>query len=100
RFLNVYAMTKTDHPIGSKKKQVEQMFDHIAFRYDFLNHFLSVGIDNLWRRKTIRTIRDIKPRIILDVATGTGDLAIAGLRLKPAKIIGIDLSEEMLALAR
>ena len=61
----------------SKKKQVEKMFDNISSNYDFLNHFLSFGIDHIWRRKTIRLMQSINPKVILDVATGTGDLAFA-----------------------
>ena len=61
----------------SKKKQVEKMFDNISSNYDFLNHFLSFGIDHIWRRKTIRLMQAKNPKIILDVATGTGDLAFA-----------------------
>lgn len=82
---------------SGKKEQVAQMFNHIARRYDFLNHFLSLGIDHLWRKKTIQCLKDISPNsVILDVASGTGDLAIAALKLKPRKIVGIDISEEML----
>ncbi len=73
------------------------MFNNIARRYDFLNHFLSLGIDNIWRRKAINCIKDIPSNsIILDVASGTGDLAIAALKLNPLKVIGIDISKEML----
>ncbi|MDP2335371.1 MAG: bifunctional demethylmenaquinone methyltransferase/2-methoxy-6-polyprenyl-1,4-benzoquinol methylase UbiE [Bacteroidota bacterium] len=79
-----------------KKQQVEQMFDHIAPKYDFLNHFLSLGIDKLWRKKAIRILSGYKSENILDVATGTGDFAIAASKLKPRKIIGFDLSEQML----
>ncbi len=85
---------------GNKKEQVIKMFDQIAFRYDFLNHFLSLGIDRVWRTKTINKLKSVKPQKILDIATGTGDLAIAALRLKPTEIIGIELSEEMLVRAR
>ena len=82
---------------SGKKEQVAQMFNNIAKRYDFLNHFLSLGIDNLWRKKAIKCISSIVPNpLILDVATGTGDLAIAALKLNPQKVIGIDISEEML----
>lgn len=82
---------------SGKKEQVAQMFNNIARRYDFLNHFLSLGIDNIWRRKAIHCLKDISTKpIILDVASGTGDLAIAALKLNPKKIIGIDISEEML----
>ncbi len=81
----------------SKKIQVEQMFNDIAHRYDFLNRFLSMGIDKGWRKKAINSLREVKPKHILDVATGTGDLAIAALKLNPDKITGIDLSAQMLA---
>ena len=81
----------------SKKKQVEEMFDKIAFRYDFLNHFLSAGIDIGWRKKTLRQLVSLHPKNILDVATGTGDMAILACRiLQPEKVTGIDLSDGML----
>jgi demethylmenaquinone methyltransferase/2-methoxy-6-polyprenyl-1,4-benzoquinol methylase len=83
-----------------KKQQVEQMFDNIAPKYDFLNHFLSLGIDKLWRKKAIRILSTYKSNVLLDVATGTGDFAIAASRLKPTKIIGFDLSEQMLSVGR
>lgn len=76
------------------------MFDNISHRYDFLNHFLSLGIDRIWRRKAINTLRPLKPKLILDVATGTGDFAIQALSLNPDKIIGIDISEGMLSRGR
>ena len=76
------------------------MFDSISGRYDFLNHFLSLGIDILWRKKAIALLKDLQPKIILDVATGTGDFAIEALSLKPEKIIGIDISEGMLEVGR
>lgn len=86
---------------GSKKSQVSTMFDNIAPWYDFLNHFLSLGIDISWRKKTIRELRDLNPKQILDVATGTADLAIEAARqLSPAKIVGIDISTEMLEVGR
>ena len=85
---------------SAKKQQVARMFDSISGRYDFLNHFLSMGIDILWRRKAIALLRDIQPKVILDVATGTGDLAIEALSLKPDKIIGVDISEGMLDVGR
>ncbi|MEO8412523.1 MAG: bifunctional demethylmenaquinone methyltransferase/2-methoxy-6-polyprenyl-1,4-benzoquinol methylase UbiE [Ginsengibacter sp.] len=85
----------------SKKKQVESMFDTIAFRYDFLNRFLSAGIDVSWRKKAIRELVSLHPENILDVATGTGDLALTCYKiLKPHKITGIDISEGMLDLGR
>ena len=81
---------------GSKREQVEKMFDSISHKYDFLNHFLSMGIDHVWRRKAIARLKDIQPKKILDVATGTADLAIAALKLNPDEVVGIDLSENML----
>ena len=85
----------------SKKKQVEEMFDNISSNYDFLNHFLSFGIDNIWRNKTIKIVSQNQPKLILDVATGTGDLAFAAQKkINPNKIIGIDLSNGMLEVGR
>ncbi len=85
----------------SKKKQVETMFDKIAFRYDFLNRFLSAGIDVSWRKKAIKLLLPLHPKKILDVATGTGDFALTSYEiLKPEKITGIDISEGMLELGR
>lgn len=83
-----------------KKQQVEQMFDNIAPKYDFLNHFLSLGIDKLWRKKAIRILSGYHSENLLDVATGTGDFAIAAASLKPKKIIGFDISEQMLSVGR
>ena len=90
---------KTQHP--GKKAAVGAMFDSIAWRYDFLNHFLSFGIDRSWRRKAIKSISGLfaGPRI-LDVATGTGDLAVEAMRLNPQKITGIDISPGMLRLGQ
>ncbi len=85
----------------SKKQQVAVMFDKIAFRYDFLNRFLSAGIDVSWRKKAIKQLKALQPGYILDVATGTGDVAIlAEKMLHPIKIIGIDISEGMLNIGR
>jgi demethylmenaquinone methyltransferase/2-methoxy-6-polyprenyl-1,4-benzoquinol methylase len=83
-----------------KKQQVEQMFDNIAPRYDFLNHFLSLGIDKLWRKKAIKILSAYKTKTLLDVATGTGDFAIAALKLKPTRLVAFDLSEQMLNVGR
>jgi len=83
-----------------KKDQVAEMFDNIAPRYDFLNHFLSFGIDKVWRRKAIRLLMKHSPSMILDVATGTGDFAIESLKTGAQKVIGVDISEEMLAVGR
>lgn len=93
-------MIKPYNSEGSKKEQVAQMFNNIAHRYDFLNHFLSVGIDKLWRRRAIKELKKIQPKRILDIATGTGDLAMASLRLHPEEIVGIDISGEMLVYAQ
>ena len=76
------------------------MFDSISGNYDFLNHFLSFGIDILWRKKAIRMLKELQPRQILDVATGTGDFAIEALALNPDKVIGVDISEGMLEVGR
>src|SRR5690606_6412425 len=84
----------------SKKQQVEEMFDSISKRYDFLNHFLSLGIDKGWRKKAIAMLKPDQPKLILDMATGTADLAIEALSLNPDKIIGVDLSEGMLEVGR
>jgi demethylmenaquinone methyltransferase/2-methoxy-6-polyprenyl-1,4-benzoquinol methylase len=84
----------------SKKQQVADMFDSISPKYDFLNHFLSLGIDIRWRKKAIKLLRDIKPKLILDIATGTGDFAIESLKLNPDKVIGVDISEGMLSVGR
>ena len=81
---------------NSKKEQVAEMFDNISHRYDFLNHFLSLGIDKLWRKKAVRILKSSNPKIILDVATGTGDFAVESLSLNPEKIYGIDISRGML----
>ena len=72
------------------------MFNNISRRYDFLNHFLSLGIDRGWRRKAINILRPLKPQSILDVATGTGDFAVQAMSLKPQKVVGVDISEGML----
>jgi demethylmenaquinone methyltransferase/2-methoxy-6-polyprenyl-1,4-benzoquinol methylase len=84
-----------------KKHQVADMFNRIAFRYDFLNRFLSGGLDLRWRRQAIRELSGIRPGAVLDVATGTGDMAILMTKyLHPANVIGIDISEGMLELGR
>jgi demethylmenaquinone methyltransferase / 2-methoxy-6-polyprenyl-1,4-benzoquinol methylase len=85
---------------SGKKQQVARMFDTICGNYDFLNHFLSFGIDVQWRKKAIALLESSKPKLILDVATGTGDFAIQALKLKPSKIVGVDISEGMLEVGR
>jgi len=86
---------------GTKKEQVADMFNNISKTYDFLNHFLSLGIDIIWRKKAINELKSIQPKLILDVATGTGDFAFEALSiLKPDKIIGVDISRGMLDVAQ
>jgi demethylmenaquinone methyltransferase/2-methoxy-6-polyprenyl-1,4-benzoquinol methylase len=80
----------------SKKEQVQNMFDEIAPKYDFLNHLLSFNIDKIWRKNVLKILRPSQPKYILDVATGTADLAIALAALQPTEIIGMDLSRKML----
>lgn len=77
-----------------------EMFDRIAGSYDFLNHLLSLNIDRSWRRKAINELKVLKPNRILDVATGTADLAIAALNLDPVHITGVDVSPGMLEIGR
>ncbi len=84
----------------SKKEEVREMFDNISGKYDFLNHFLSLGIDKIWRKKAIKALRVIKPERVLDIATGTGDFALAALALKPKEIVGLDLSPGMVAVGQ
>ena len=85
----------------SKTGQVRQMFDSIAPAYDFMNRCMTMGIDKLWRRKAVKIVGKMRPQHLLDVATGTGDLAIQLFKkLKPATIVGIDLSEGMLEIGR
>jgi len=79
-----------------KKEQVALMFDNISGNYDLLNHLLSFGIDKLWRKKAIKLLRPQEPKIILDIATGTGDFAIQALSLNPNTVIGVDISEGMI----
>jgi demethylmenaquinone methyltransferase / 2-methoxy-6-polyprenyl-1,4-benzoquinol methylase len=96
-------MDKHHPPVGEaegKKQQVEAMFDAIAPRYDLLNRVLSMGIDQRWRSQAIKLLEGIEPRRILDVATGTADLAIKALKLNPEKVVGVDISEEMLRFGR
>lgn len=83
-----------------KKEFVHKMFDKIAPRYDLLNRVLSGGIDQSWRRKTVSMLAADRPKRILDIATGTADLAIMTAKLKPVSIIGVDIAEEMLEIGR
>jgi demethylmenaquinone methyltransferase/2-methoxy-6-polyprenyl-1,4-benzoquinol methylase len=86
--------------VGSKKEQVVRMFNKISKRYDFLNHFLSLGIDITWRKKAIKLLEPESPKQILDIATGTGDFAIQAMSLNPEKVLGIDISPGMLEIGR
>jgi demethylmenaquinone methyltransferase/2-methoxy-6-polyprenyl-1,4-benzoquinol methylase len=88
------------HSELGKKQQVENMFDGIAHNYDFLNRLLSFRIDVLWRNRVIKMLKPFKPQRILDVATGTADLAIALQKLNPQSVIGIDISAGMLAIGQ
>ena len=81
---------------AGKKKEVEDMFDNIAPKYDLLNHVLSMKIDVLWRNTLVKWMNADQPKEVLDVATGTGDLAIAVQKGTGAKIVGLDLSQQML----
>jgi demethylmenaquinone methyltransferase/2-methoxy-6-polyprenyl-1,4-benzoquinol methylase len=101
-------MSNASHkpPIGEvegKKREVESMFDAIAPKYDLLNRTLSLGIDKVWRTQAVKMAGralDRPPRRILDVATGTADLAVEALKLGPDRVIGVDIAEEMLAVGR
>ena len=84
----------------SKKEEVAEMFDNISAKYDFLNHFLSLGIDKLWRKKAVKLLKPLQPKRIIDLATGTGDFAIAALKLNPSEVIGVDISNGMLEKGR
>ena len=98
--IHFYIMSKEVKPYkgkeSTKKEQVAEMFDNISHRYDFLNHMLSLSIDKGWRKKVVKLAAAENPKEILDVATGTGDLAIALVKAGPEKIVGLDLSSGML----
>lgn len=83
-----------------KKQQVRAMFDNISSNYDGLNRVISFGIDQSWRKKVIKTVTDSKAKSVIDIATGTGDLAIALAKAKVDKVIGIDISKGMLDVGR
>lgn len=86
---------------GGKARQVEEMFDSIAPAYDFMNRAMTLGIDRWWRHVAVKIVGKTRPRRILDVATGTGDFAIALYnKIKPHQVVGIDLSQGMLDVAR
>ena len=85
---------------NTKRERVEEMFDSIARKYDLMNRVLSAGIDRIWRRKAIDLLQPVQPKRILDIATGTADVALECMRLKPEEIIGIDISNRMLDIGR
>ena len=93
-------VTPYEHSSDSKKQQIEQMFDNISPKYDFLNRSLSLGIDVWWRRKMMRELKGLDLNQVLDIATGTADVALATSKLKPNSIIGVDISEGMLSVGR
>ena len=84
----------------SKKKQVAEMFNNISHKYDFLNHFLSGGIDIIWRKKAVKILKETNPKLILDVACGTGDFALESVKINPEKIYGVDISSGMLEIGK
>jgi demethylmenaquinone methyltransferase / 2-methoxy-6-polyprenyl-1,4-benzoquinol methylase len=84
----------------TKKEQVSEMFDSISYRYDFLNHFFSLNMDKCWRKRAVKELKRYSPASILDVATGTGDFAVALSALRPKNITGIDISEKMLKIGK
>jgi demethylmenaquinone methyltransferase / 2-methoxy-6-polyprenyl-1,4-benzoquinol methylase len=84
----------------SKKGQVEEMFNSISSKYDLLNHLLSVNIDKVWRKKAVKKLKAVQPKLVLDIATGTGDFAVAITKLPNVKVTGIDISEGMLNVGR
>lgn len=86
--------------LGTKKQQVEKMFNNIASRYDLMNTVLSAGIHKRWRKKAIRILKEKNPKFILDLATGTGDFAIEAMKLTPDKIIAMDISEGMMEVGK
>lgn len=99
--MDVERITPYGDGSGDKTRQVREMFDSIAPAYDFMNRAMTMGIDRLWRRKAVRLLRDCQHDDILDIATGTGDLAIKLAReLDPIAVTGVDLSEGMIEIGR
>lgn len=99
--MDVERITPYGDGSGDKTRQVREMFDSIAPAYDFMNRAMTMGIDRLWRRKAVRLLRDWQHDDILDIATGTGDLAIKLAReLDPIAVTGVDLSEGMIEIGR
>jgi demethylmenaquinone methyltransferase/2-methoxy-6-polyprenyl-1,4-benzoquinol methylase len=83
-----------------KKEQVKQMFDKVSTNYDFLNRLLTFGIDVSWRKKVVKIVKDQNAKQILDIATGTGDLAIMLAKINAERVVGLDISEGMLEVAK
>ena len=94
------AVTPYKTSTEGKKRQIRAMFNNIAPKYDFLNHFLSAGIDKVWRKRAIKLLEGVDSPRVLDIATGTGDLALQAMVLKPKKVIGVDLSPEMIKVGK
>lgn len=87
--------------MNKDREVIEEMFDSVAHKYDMLNHLLSAGVDRSWRRKLVRMASQLKPERILDVATGTGDLALLlAKRIEGVSVTGVDISEGMLSVAK
>jgi demethylmenaquinone methyltransferase/2-methoxy-6-polyprenyl-1,4-benzoquinol methylase len=93
-------MVKPYESDKTKKEEVALMFNNIAHKYDFLNHFFSLGIDFLWRKKAIKLLKKNAPKSVLDLATGTADFAIAARKLKPTRIVGADISKGMVEIGK
>lgn len=91
-------ITPYKHQTSSKKQQVTHMFDGISKDYDLLNRVISLGIDQSWRKKVVKLVAEKKPQRILDIATGTGDLAIALKKTEAEEIVGLDISPGMLSI--
>ncbi len=96
--LNAWQGRESEDAIHERKRRVQGMFNAIASRYDLLNHLLSAGIDLYWRRRALSLVRGERPARVLDLATGTGDFAIAARRLKPRRVVGADVALNMLRL--
>ena len=89
---------KVSKKIYTKKNQIKKMFDGISSNYDMMNTLFTFGIDKIWRKKLVKKLSTFNPKKILDIATGTGDLAIEIAKIKPERIIGIDISKKMISI--
>ncbi len=88
-----------DQP-NSRKEQVTEMFNNISGNYDFMNRIMTFGVDIKWRKKVVKMVAETKAKTILDIATGTGDFALMLAEVKPQKIVGLDISNGMLAVGK